>query len=74
MTNHSSTVNSFFNQERLRQAAAMRRLLAFLFTEESVADLEDAQQGAEALAAHNLSGDAGIPLDEVCKNLGLPTD
>ena len=45
-----------------------------LTLEESMADLEDARQGAEVLEAHKLSGDAGIPLDEVCKNLGLPTD
>jgi hypothetical protein len=42
--------------------------------DEEMEDLEDAQQGAEALEAHRQSGDAGIPLDEVCKTLGLPTD
>jgi hypothetical protein len=42
--------------------------------DEEMEDLEDAQQGAEALEAHRRSGDAGIPLDEVCKTLGLPTD
>ena len=41
---------------------------------DSIEALADARQGAKALAAHNLSGDTGIPLDEVCKNLGLPTD
>ena len=65
MTNPSSTVNSFFSQERLRHQPAMRRLLAFLFTEEARIDLEDAHQGAESLETHKRSGDATVPLDEV---------
>ena len=65
--------------EEVRQAIATANRLfkgeerVFTF-EEAMEDLRDAQQGAEALAAHKLSGDAGIPLDEVCKTLGLPTD
>jgi len=42
--------------------------------DEEMEHLEDAKQGAEALDAHRRSGDAGIPLDEVCKTLGLSTD
>ena len=56
--------------EEIRQAIAIANRVergeerVFTF-EESMADLEDAQQGAEALEAHKQSGDATIPLDEV---------
>lgn len=40
-------------------------LLPCPLPEESMADLRDAQQGAEAPETHKLSGDATIPLDEV---------
>ena len=65
-----------FSFEEIRLAVnvaeRVRRGEERVFTfEESMADLEDAQQGAEALEAHKQSGDATIPLDQVCRNLQL---